>query len=548
MSHHSQRRSNVYYSNIETLKSLVLPQIPSLVISLNASKKTNDDKNDKVFYNICCNILSSIVKNISDNMKSGVWESFKMDYLVTGRGTLWVNYNDLDQYKNSQDNSEPSISNQFAIDYVSWKDFAYDPRNSWDSVSWVARRKLYSKKMFKQKYNVSDDKISGTLTLGQVYGEQAFITVENDVASYCEVWEFWDKPTKTCYEVSRQYNVATQSDDSRYLISKTHYPDADADFFFPTPQPPMLIYNGINLIPQSDVWSYIKELTELSVIAHKRSDLIDTLHLRGYTDMTKAKVINEHSRTTSGDYLSGFKDDDAVVAIPGFVPTAQEPLIYYVDNTPRLQLLDFLQKEYQFLIDRIYSLTGISEQMRNVTSQEDDETATSVRMKTKFGSRRLKEHQQKLITYWTQLLKILLHRIAQTIDVKILKKDFSYQFRDSVKKDLQELIFERTDLENQLKQLQFTPQSLHNSVQQPSFLQGLGGRPTQPPAIEEQPAPMPQDMQRQPQDMQTQPQDMQTQSQDMQTADAAIDKAEKKVMESEMVVQNAELILEGDME
>jgi hypothetical protein len=162
----------------------------------------------------------------------------------------------------------------------------------------------------------------------------------------------------------------------------------------------------------------------------------------------------------------GLDEDDNIIAVPGFTPNPQDPLIYYVDNEPRLQLLQFLQNEYQFLVERIYSLTGISEQMRNVTSNEDDETATSIRLKSKFGSRRLKEHQQKLLNYWVGILKILLHRICCAYNEKDLKNIFSYDFRDSVKKDIQEIVFERADLHRQLQQVQQQMQMQQQQQQQ----------------------------------------------------------------------------------
>jgi hypothetical protein len=448
---HNNRRSNVYYANVETLKGLILPQVPSLSITLNQSKKTENNKENKTFYDVCTNILSILLKNAVDNMRPGVWDAFKLDYIITGRGVLWANI-DEDQA------GKKSIS----IDNVRWQDFAMDTKPTWASVSWVARRKLYTKRQFKEVFNVSDDKISGCLSLDSVYADVALFDSFGDHSPYVEVWEYWDKPTLTQYYVSKQYNVDASSDNSRYIVSKIKYDSADPNYFLPTPEPPMLMYNGINLIPFSDVWTYINELTELSQITQKRSNLIQSLHLRGYTDTARANVINALSNSTHNGI--GLREDDNIVAVPGFTPNPQDPLIYYVDNMPRLQLLDFLQKEYQFLIERIYSLTGISEQMRNITSNEDDETATSVRLKSKFGSRRLKEHQQRLLNYWVGILKILLHRITQSYEIKDLKDIFSYDFRDSVKEDVQENVFDRSDIHNQLQQVQSQIQQMQSQA------------------------------------------------------------------------------------
>jgi hypothetical protein len=444
---HSHLRSNVYYANVETLKGLILPQIPGISLTLNQSKKTENNKENKAFYDVCANILSVIVKNAIDGIKTNVWESFKLDYIITGRGVLWSNCS----------SDKVGGDHRISIENVRWQDFAMDTKPRWNSVDWVARRLLYTKRQFIEVFGVSEDDINSTITLDSVYADIALFDSFADNSGYIEVWEYWDKPTKTQYYVSKQYKVDTENEKERYVVKKEVIETADDAYFFPTTCPPLLMPNGLNLIPFSDVWNYIEELNELNQITKKRSNLIKTLHLKGYTDTIRATVVNALANSISPEFE---RDDESVVSVPGFTPNPQDPLIYYVDNMPRLQLLDYLQKEYDFLIARIYSLTGISEQMRNVTSTEDDETATSVRLKSKFGSRRLKEHQQRLLDYWTSILKILVHRVAQYYTKEDFKNIFTYDFRDSAQEDIQNVIFEKQDITKQLQQIQEQIQEL----------------------------------------------------------------------------------------
>jgi hypothetical protein len=455
------KRTNVFYANIETLKGLILPEIPNIVVSLNSSKKIENTREAKGFYDTMCNILQCVAKNVVDNIKPNVFNAFKMDYLITGRGILWTSAD-----KNEED--EPVLS----IDYVRWQDFAMDVKPKWDNVDWVARRLLFSKKSFLKKFDVSEDKLAGTTRLSQVYNDVANLDSYGDTSDYVEVWEYVDRSVMARYYVSKQYNVSGEGA-SRFLVSKELYPDENPDYFLPTPEPPLLTHNGVNMIPYGDVWTYINELVELSAIVDKRSRLIKSLHLRGYTDTSKAKVVNEMSSVLSSG-LEFREDDEHVVSVPGFVPNTQEPLIYYVDNMPRVQMLEVLQQEYQFLIDRIYSITGISEQMRNITPVDDNpqETATAIRLKSKFGSRRIREHQQKLLNYWTYLLKILLKKICDTYEIKDYKRIFSYKFRDENKQDLQDNVFKRTDLERQLRATQLQMQEIEPQLQQQPDAQG----------------------------------------------------------------------------
>jgi hypothetical protein len=443
----NQYRSNVYYSNIEVLKGLVVPQLPALSLTLNPAKKTPENKPNKEFYDVCTNILAVSCKNIVDAMDTNMWSAFKLDYLVTGRGVIWVSLDD----ESSDNATKDQLKSKIKIESVRWQDFLCDPKPAWQQVEWVARRLLFTKRQFLEAFPKCDKaKLSDGNTLSTIYGGIDVPNVSDDDTLYIEVWEYWDKPTRSQYFVSQQYNGEADSvSESKFLVRKQKFSQSDLDFILPTPCPPLLTYNGANLMPISDVWTYITELKELAAIAVKRSQLISGLHLRGYAAAQNADLINEFSRSTNPAY-----NPEQVVTASGFLPTKEEPLIYYVDNQPRLQLLEFLQNEHKFLTERIYQLTGISEQMRNVTSNEDDETATSVRLKSKFGSRRLKEHQQKLLDYWTEVLKIVLRRICQTYTIKDLKSMFSYNFVDDVKKEIENIALLKSQVSNQIDQMQ----------------------------------------------------------------------------------------------
>jgi hypothetical protein len=454
------RRSNVYFSNTETLKGLIVPELPNVVVSLNGAKKVENTKENKAFYDTLCNILQTIGKNVVDAMPKGLWDSFKMDYLITGRGVLWVNVDEEEEGKSN-----------VSIDQVRWQDFTMDTRPKWTNVDWVARRLLFSKKSFLDRFKVSAKGLQGLVKLQQIYSDTTVVDVYNDNSKYVEVWEYWDKQTMTCYWVSKQWGEQ-ENGDGRFLIAKKEYDeDADRDYFLPTPEPPLLINNGINLIPFSDVWNYANELRELNAIAEKRTALIEGLELRGFTDTARGNVLKEMNMV--GSTGLSLKSKEVIVSVAGFTPNDKEPLIHYVDNTPRVQILDFLQKEYQFLIDRIYNITGLSEQMKNITPVDDNpnETATATRIKTKFGSRRLKEHQERLLGYWSELLKITLRRITSAYDEGDYKKIFNYKFRSSNSEDLQENVFNRSKIQKQIKKVQGQIQALQ---------QAGGGQDAQP--------------------------------------------------------------------
>ncbi|MDR1941400.1 MAG: hypothetical protein LBQ47_03655, partial [Endomicrobium sp.] len=137
-------RSNIFYANIETLLSLVLPDVPSVKIELKNKYNYNQKPNTtQQFYDLAINVLQDTAQYfVKNSLKKTSFKKFKLDHFITGRGVLWVDYSVLDE-KGTQ-----SID----IDYVHWLNFAMDPKLEWNDVRWVARRRFVSKSQLKMLY------------------------------------------------------------------------------------------------------------------------------------------------------------------------------------------------------------------------------------------------------------------------------------------------------------------------------------------------------------------------------------------------------------
>jgi hypothetical protein len=457
-----RRQSNIYFSNVETLKGLIVPEVPNLNITINPTKRfalnnTPENRDEQSFYSTTAAVLSSITKNFIDKFEKFNWQKFKLDYLITGRGILWINYFADDK--------------NIKIEHVSWQDFAMDPKKKFDDVEWVARRILFTKKRFKKFFpEASMSKLNGTLSLRTIYDDDAFLTGQSDYAYYIEVWEYWDKTAQMQYYVSSQYNVGTDGP-SRYVISQRRIKNIPNETFFPCASPPTTIYNGRDMLPLSDVWNYKEELDHLSNITKKRYELVRFLVLHGFSSATNEDLVKQiKNNNTMGA-------NDVIVTVPGFTPSANDPIVSYLDNTPRIQLIEQLQNEYEIVTKNIYNITGISEQMRNISTGDDDELATSVRFKTKFGSRRLKDFQADLLNYWSEICKIIISRVANFYEISDYSKIISSDIRDDNGEDIQKAVFEKTSLENQLQEVQSQMQAAQAQAQQQQYVQQQTSQP-----------------------------------------------------------------------
>jgi hypothetical protein len=439
-------RSNIFYANIETLLSLVLPDVPSVKVDLKSKYSTStEDKNQK-FYDLAINVLQESSRYfIKSSLKKSTFKKFKLDHFITGRGVLWV------------DNTTNLVQDKFVqsidIDYVHWLNFAMDPKLEWADVRWVARRRFVNKAKLKSLYpDVDFEDFNFTENPWTSLDDTEYIseivtTYISNGSKYAEVWEIWDKHT------SNRIIVSEQSDKKIVSISKIE--NVADKYFFPTPEPPLSIMNGLDLRPTSEVWSYLHELKQLSYISVRKEQLLRSLLLKGFTAASNREVLNSINKSKDGD----------IISVPNLDP--QYPnVIAYIDNRPKVELLNTLGVEHENLKKIIYEVTGISDQMRNVTAVPDnqtDETATAIRAKTVFGSRRLREKQDILISYLREIYELIIFRVCSIIEKDTLSDITNVDISDSNMEEINEYTAKFSQYNTILQQLNQRAQEMQAS-------------------------------------------------------------------------------------
>ncbi|MDR2251821.1 MAG: hypothetical protein LBD98_03220 [Endomicrobium sp.] len=439
-------RANVYYANIETLISLILPTIPNINVLVRNTKEFVQDLDQKKLYDRLLSAVSSSAQYFIDKSLSKLnFKKFKLDYFITGRGILWVDY-----VKKEKDES-------LDIEYVSWLNFCCDPKLEWDEVRWVARRRFLSKAKLKALFpevNFEDFRFDANpythLAEDDVFPELEYsylATGEN----YAEIWELWDK--------ENQERLILSSQSETKIISKFKLENIDEQYFFPTPEPPLLICNGIDMRPTSEVWNYIHEIKELSYIAIRREQLLRSLMLKGFTSSVNSDLIQKINNARDGE----------IVASVDYSPENPN-VISYIDNRPKVEIMQVLSAEHDFLKNAIYEISGISDQMRNLsgTAENPDEQATATEVKTKafFGTRRLQEKQNVVSNYMTRVYELLVYRICKVLDVETLKKITSIAMPDSNTENLEDLNNHKGQLQAAIQNIQQQIASLQSNQQQ----------------------------------------------------------------------------------
>jgi hypothetical protein len=230
-------RSNIFYANIETLLSLVLPDIPNLKLYL--KNEFNYGYNSPVqptqagqakFYDLAIKVLEEASQHFVDkSLKKQLFKKFKLDHFITGRGIFWVDY----YTKENEINGQSQEINNVCIDYVHWLNFAMDPKLEWSEVRWVARRMYLDKKKLKRLYPDTDfeDFHFTSNPYVTLQGDDSYVEIETTYLAsggkYAEIWEIWDKFT------SKRIIISPQSEERLISVSDV---EVDEKYFFSNPR------------------------------------------------------------------------------------------------------------------------------------------------------------------------------------------------------------------------------------------------------------------------------------------------------------------------
>jgi hypothetical protein len=490
--HEFSTRLNVFYSNVETLNSIICPVIPKVVVQKNTNKNDVLDLQERRFFTICCEIVEKLLAYYIDKFSLREYTKFKYDWLITGRGILWVSY------KNTKDKGIED--EQVSIERVCWNDFAMDPKSKWTDVKWVARRFFLNKGEFVANFpevDLTKVTFANYKTLLDYEGEDIDFNLYATGDSFTEVWELWDKDTRHAMFMSQYY------DDK--MIKRIRI-NEKKEFFLPTPEPLMSLENNMNLKPRSEMWSYIHELEGLSRASHRQDQLIDSMQAKAFCSSTFTDLAQKVNEISEG----------YIATVNGLPSSAQNP-IHYIDNQAKQQTVQGLSEYQKKLLNNIYEITGLTEVMRNISVEE---TATTSRFRSKFGSMRLQMRQRLLADYMKSVYHIASNVATRNFSAETISEITSVQLRrqNEVNKDLQKAMMQESQMRQEIEQINAQVQQMQQQAQSQQIQQEGQEQEQQAQQMYQDPnAEMPQEEQpQQEQPQQMNPEEMQKMQQNAQ--------------------------------
>lgn len=406
------RRFNILWSNVQLMKPALYGRMPKPTVTRRFKDADQVGRTASTMLERCLEYEVEEYPDFQRTMRCVV-----EDRLLPGRGVAWVRY---DPHFAGEDNQNDEIVQVTTpsgtltedapqtldyecapTDYVHWKDFLHEPARTWEEVSWVARRVFMT-------HEEGVKRFGELFTLVPLQTEDKKKDSESlkggDKKKKAQVWEIWDKTTKEVIWIAKDF--------SRELDKR---PDPlGLAGFFPCPMPLFATVTTGSLIPVPDYCEYQDQAEELDVLTNRIAKL------------TKAcKVVGVYnSEFTALKRMLDEGVDNTMVPVSEWEAFSEKNgLRGSIQFLPLKEVIETLVQLYQARESAkqvIYETIGISDILRGSTVAS--ETLGAQQLKAQFGSMRMKQSQEDVARFASDLLKMKAHIICTLFsDETILK-------------------------------------------------------------------------------------------------------------------------------
>lgn len=349
----------------------------------------------------------------------------RTDYMLPGRGQVWVRYNpkfgeaisprqvadnDIEQDGEILESKEEEavdsqqaelLSESLEVMHIHWKDFYTFPASArtWPEVKGVGRRILMSREDLIEHFGEEIGKKIELDYLPKTDANQGGAsTVSGQEGMQATIFEIWWEPTKKVYFIAKSYDeLCKEVDDPLHL-----------DKFFPCPEPWSATMTNDTLIPVPD---YVESQDQYIQI----------------DDLTKRIDILTASCKVIGVY------DASALALKRVFQEAQEPNLIPVDSwamfaekgglkgaidwVPIEQIAKTLQILIEVrakIIEDLDRTTGINDIMRGTSDAR--ETMGAQRLKTNGAQTRIQDEQDEAARFCRDIICIMGEIVSEHYD------------------------------------------------------------------------------------------------------------------------------------
>lgn len=391
---------NILHSNVETIVPSIYNSTPHPDI------RPRHNVKDPVGKAVADVLERAIATQIDDNALDSEVEASAQDAFMAGRGVVRVKFDAdvIDQPVMMPDGmpavdeggepvTQQVITNERVLyEVVAWKDYREGTAKRWRDVPWVAYRHCLSQEDL--------EKIEDTeLRELQPDPENAVKSEEDDIS----VWEIWCKDTRKVYFICAD----------NHKVLKVEEDPLGLPGFFPQAAPVQPINSTSKRTPVCPYTVYKTLAEELDRQTKRINAIVKGLKVRGAiaADGEAIELIAQAG-------------DNEIVPIPNIENIAAagglEKAIMWWPIATAVAVLKELYVQREQTKQTIYEITGISDIVRGASNS--GETATAQKIKTQWGSLRIKKMQRLIERQIRDLFLITAEIISRHFSMEAVQR------------------------------------------------------------------------------------------------------------------------------
>jgi hypothetical protein len=385
-----------------------------------------------------CTVVAFDLAEIDELMKL-----VRDDLALADRGVAWCRY---ESGKGNYYGHE-----KVCIDFKNRRDFLHSISRNWREVTWVAAASYLTRGQARKRFRRHS---------GDEY-QQAEYRVDKDSQEIggadnrerAKFWEVWDKANQRVVWVAHGCEKILDEDD----------PHLDLRSYFPCPKPAYGTVQRGSLVPVPDVLQYRDQLEEINLLTGRIHALSDALEAKGFYPAGGSEIA-EAVQTAMATHTPG----RVLVPISNWAAFggSKEVIVWLpIDMiATTITALVALRKQ---VIEDIYQVMGLSDIMRGAT--DPNETLGAQRLKSQYGSTRIRDKQQELVRLARDLVEISLEIISEKFDEETIIEMSQTQLptKKMIDQQIRQITQQATQAQQQAQQMMQTPQAQQAMQQKP---------------------------------------------------------------------------------
>jgi hypothetical protein len=400
-----QAHLNMFYSNTKTLLDMLYGSIPRVDVS-----RRHTDVNDDVA-RVAAETLERLLNmDIADHGAEydAILRSALQDRMLAGLGAAKVRYTvETTQQPDPMTGEmvETLVSEDAPIEYYYWGDIQWGWARNFADVPWIAFRSYLTKDEISNRFGPEVTKDIPLKSQQTRVSDTQEDPDENDVWMKAEIWEIWDKVSKTVVWYAPGYHSTLDRKPDPLQLTG----------FFPTP--PFMIANPTTALyhPTPDFTLAQDLYNEADVLQARISILTRAVKAVGVYDGASSEVQRMFNEGV----------DNTLIPVENWALFGEKQglkgVIDWVPIQDIVNALDKLRDLRNDTLQLLQQVTGMADVMRGQLDQQY-EGVGQTQLKAQFGSVRIQALQDQFSRFASDLLQIKAEVIARHFSPQTIVK------------------------------------------------------------------------------------------------------------------------------